>query len=339
MSVFYLFGYWLGTSIVIKMLVLPVVILIALMIQKKRKTASKNQLNHDFKRCQATKNQSTYIPQSNKPEIRQAEKNEMIRKKKIKKLQKQYSKQSEKALLKRISELDIQYPLIQRFHSTEINYTCKSKSEFENADLELIALEFIRSNPKEMQFYKTVILPNAKNKLKFDAAFKSEIECHTTKRSILRKKKRKGQISTMGMITLSYYYKDKTSKKRKQLRRVAVLDSMDKLFNEVKNGVIRQSEKEHFVKKQRAAMSNSLRYDILKRDGFRCQICGATQNDGVKLHVDHIIPVSKGGKTEKSNLRTLCDMCNLGKGAKIEDDQAHCNRVTGATIEAICNNL
>lgn len=73
-----------------------------------------------------------------------------------------------------------------------------------------------------------------------------------------------------------------------------------------------------FVAQQRRLMSDSLRYDVLRRDGFRCQICGATQRDGVKLHVDHIYPVSKGGKTEMSNLRTLCERCNMGKRDKIE---------------------
>lgn len=72
-----------------------------------------------------------------------------------------------------------------------------------------------------------------------------------------------------------------------------------------------------FVKHERAKMTDSLRYDILKRDNFRCQICGASASDGVKLHVDHIIPVSKGGLTEISNLRTLCDRCNLGKSDKM----------------------
>ncbi len=67
---------------------------------------------------------------------------------------------------------------------------------------------------------------------------------------------------------------------------------------------------------ERSKMSESLRYDILKRDGFRCQICGASQKDGVKLQVDHIIPVSKGGKTIKSNLQTLCSRCNIGKSNK-----------------------
>ncbi len=78
----------------------------------------------------------------------------------------------------------------------------------------------------------------------------------------------------------------------------------------------RQTRQYH-IKVERAKMTDSLRYDILKRDNFRCQICGSTQHDGVKLHVDHIIPVSKGGLTVESNLRTLCDRCNMGKSDKI----------------------
>ncbi len=72
------------------------------------------------------------------------------------------------------------------------------------------------------------------------------------------------------------------------------------------------------AKFQRSLMTPSLRYDVMKRDNFKCVLCGRKASDGVTLHVDHIIPVSKGGKTEKQNLRTLCDACNLGKGAKLE---------------------
>lgn len=68
---------------------------------------------------------------------------------------------------------------------------------------------------------------------------------------------------------------------------------------------------------ERGKMNESLRYDVFKRDGFRCCICGATAQDGAKLHVDHIIPVSKGGKTVMSNLQTLCDRCNRGKSNKL----------------------
>ena len=78
------------------------------------------------------------------------------------------------------------------------------------------------------------------------------------------------------------------------------------------------SEHRRFTTQQRRLLTDSMRYDVLRRDGFRCQICGASAKDGIKLHVDHIFPVSKGGKTEMSNLRTLCERCNKGKSDKIE---------------------
>lgn len=63
-------------------------------------------------------------------------------------------------------------------------------------------------------------------------------------------------------------------------------------------------------------ISPKTRFEILSRDGFRCQYCGATPQDGAILEVDHIIPVSKGGSREKENLKTSCRQCNIGKGAK-----------------------
>lgn len=78
----------------------------------------------------------------------------------------------------------------------------------------------------------------------------------------------------------------------------------------------KQAEYKKSVAYQRSLMTAGVRYDVFNRDGFRCQICGATQHDGVKLHVDHIKPVSKGGLTEMVNLQTLCETCNLGKSNK-----------------------
>lgn len=83
---------------------------------------------------------------------------------------------------------------------------------------------------------------------------------------------------------------------------------------------ILQNQNSEYMRKKhaRSQMTNKLRYTILKKDRFRCKICGRTAKDGIKLHVDHIIPISKGGKTVISNLRTLCEECNLGKGDEIE---------------------
>lgn len=83
---------------------------------------------------------------------------------------------------------------------------------------------------------------------------------------------------------------------------------------------IEEERRKEDIKRERAKLSASLRYDVLKRDNFRCAICGRSAEDGVTLHVDHIKPVSKGGKTEIDNLRTLCDYCNLGKSDKYDPD-------------------
>jgi hypothetical protein len=63
-------------------------------------------------------------------------------------------------------------------------------------------------------------------------------------------------------------------------------------------------------------ISERLRFRILVRDGFRCLACGRSplSTPGTELHVDHIIPWSKGGETTPENLQTKCAQCNLGKG-------------------------
>ena len=68
---------------------------------------------------------------------------------------------------------------------------------------------------------------------------------------------------------------------------------------------------------KRKGISVGLRLRVLTRDRFRCKFCGASPaNDvGVSLHIDHIVPVARGGRTELANLQTLCAQCNLMKGA------------------------
>jgi hypothetical protein len=62
-------------------------------------------------------------------------------------------------------------------------------------------------------------------------------------------------------------------------------------------------------------ISLSLRYKVLERDQAKCVICGRSpRNDGITLHVDHVVPFSCGGLTILGNLQTLCSDCNLGKG-------------------------
>ena len=66
---------------------------------------------------------------------------------------------------------------------------------------------------------------------------------------------------------------------------------------------------------KRKNISKSVRFEVFKRDSFTCQYCGRSAPD-VVLEIDHIIPVSKGGENEITNLITSCFDCNRGKGRK-----------------------
>jgi hypothetical protein len=65
----------------------------------------------------------------------------------------------------------------------------------------------------------------------------------------------------------------------------------------------------------RKAVSKRVRYEVFSRDDSRCQRCGRSVSDGVKLVVDHMIPVDWGGTNDITNLQTLCEECNQGKQA------------------------
>lgn len=74
-----------------------------------------------------------------------------------------------------------------------------------------------------------------------------------------------------------------------------------------------------FAKEQRTLMTKKLRESIKKRDDFTCCNCGNSTyaEPNLLLEIDHIIPVSKGGRTVESNLQTLYWKCNRTKSDKI----------------------
>ena len=52
------------------------------------------------------------------------------------------------------------------------------------------------------------------------------------------------------------------------------------------------------------------RFYVMNRDSFTCQLCRVS---GVRIEVDHIVPVARGGTDAMDNLQTLCFDCNRGK--------------------------
>lgn len=65
---------------------------------------------------------------------------------------------------------------------------------------------------------------------------------------------------------------------------------------------------------ERVQLTKKQRFNVFKRDSFTCQYCGSTPPK-VVLEVDHINPVSNGGKNCIDNLITACFDCNRGKAA------------------------
>lgn len=73
------------------------------------------------------------------------------------------------------------------------------------------------------------------------------------------------------------------------------------------------------AERERGKMTAGLRFEVLERCRFSCGLCGRStlKGDDIKLHVDHIVPIAKGGKTEAGNLWALCQECNLGKSDRL----------------------
>ena len=95
--------------------------------------------------------------------------------------------------------------------------------------------------------------------------------------------------------------------------------------NDIKQVIVMASQKDgdFFVNEnvwqsicrvERGKVTNKMRFAIYNRDGNRCRRCGSRYD----LEVDHIFPISKGGKSTFDNLQTLCHRCNSAKSNTIE---------------------
>lgn len=89
-------------------------------------------------------------------------------------------------------------------------------------------------------------------------------------------------------------------------------EEKEKNINETE---VKENKEKIKIRRTPRDINERLRFKVLKRDNFKCVYCGKSpaNNSNVKLHVDHIVPWSKGGETVIENLQTLCSKCNLGK--------------------------
>ena len=69
----------------------------------------------------------------------------------------------------------------------------------------------------------------------------------------------------------------------------------------------------------KARIPLNLRRRVLERDGYYCVYCDEDLRDA-EIHMDHVIPESKGGPTTYDNLQVTCRKCNLAKGVLSESE-------------------
>lgn len=87
------------------------------------------------------------------------------------------------------------------------------------------------------------------------------------------------------------------------------MPSLQKIRTEYINKLISTTKPKS---KNRTPIGPKIRHEVFKRDNYKCVECGGSKEEKT-LHIDHILPVSQGGTDELSNLRTLCQQCNLAK--------------------------
>lgn len=160
----------------------------------------------------------------------------------------------------------------------------------------------IESEEESIECLSLIYRDNYKQKLKFRCCFGHEFEVTW---NVFKARKRGGKC-----IECNRMNRVKSIKKR-----ICALPECNKKFkpvNEVQKFCCVKHQK-IFNRRQQGVKSRNTNYDIFENDGFRCQYCGKTPKDGIKLVVDHIYPVSKGGKGKRFNLITSCSKCNRRK--------------------------
>lgn len=230
--------------------------------------------------------------------------------------------------IKKIKEINNLYYFDNFFKiKREINHYVNSLAKLRRIDYDVILMDYIENDIDNIQSdIKTAI----ENKKRYDSYILDcdtvdlKTDCSVIQQSKIKEDKfysiekkivKKITISNVYNISIIILVNYTSPKGRNSYNKTFDLKYYDIIdcYKNWQNIKIYKNSKRY----ERFKMSDSIRYDVLKRDNYKCCICGMSAKDGIKLHVDHIIPISKGGKTEMNNLQTLCERCNFGKSNKL----------------------
>jgi len=86
------------------------------------------------------------------------------------------------------------------------------------------------------------------------------------------------------------------------------------LLELAKLGVV-EYERDSLLRYKRQQLSRSMRRRVFKRDSRKCRYCGAYATE-----IDHVCPLSRGGRNAITNLVSACVACNRKKGDKTPEE-------------------
>lgn len=118
-------------------------------------------------------------------------------------------------------------------------------------------------------------------------------------------------FSIMSLPSVTFFYRSPQGRSTKTCK----IEMTSYFLSVMRDAVEENIDQKNHTSRQRRAMTKELREAIKRRDNYTCRLCGNSiyREPNLLLEIDHIVPVSKGGKTEASNLQTLCWKCNRSK--------------------------
>lgn len=210
------------------------------------------------------------------------------------------------------------------------NINVNSKAKFDRIDRHAALTQYISERKNEATWLLQAVRENRVAYEKYNAQFysfapqNSEIECELLNIQFSEFLRIEQKLVTSVKLNIPRFFKINCyvtyssphgRKNSFKLFTFSEYDIESAIRTQQRYDAYKRTE-EYRRKTERARVSQSVRYDILKRDNFRCRLCGRSAKDGIELEVDHIIPISKGGTSDLKNLQTLCRDCNRGKGSK-----------------------
>lgn len=169
--------------------------------------------------------------------------------------------------------------------SSIIKYHIENNIDLIRTDIEnaIYNIDLLEEYTKEVD---KIINYKSENKTNYSLKKFQKIENRVLNDSIHKRKE------FLIKLKLEVYYRSNAGKVNETRYGNYSFEDLVKLYKEWQNG----NKYEETIKQERKIMNDDIRYNVLKRDNFTCKLCGISAKDGAKLHVDHIIPVSKGGK-------------------------------------------